>query len=143
MSELDPAAGTPEKQEPAVSWEQALTDTFKAASEPDPSTEVPSAKTEPEPSSEPAKSEEVRAEESKDALQPLEKWSEDVKSVFTALDRKAQQFLLDRERDVESHLTKRTQELSETQKRYQRLDDVLKPFEEVAKRQGVDLTPHV
>jgi hypothetical protein len=142
MSELEQATGTPEKQEP-VSWEQALTDTFKAASEPDPSTEVPSAKPEPEPSSEPAESEEVRAEESKDALQPLEKWPDDVKSVFTSLDRKAQQFLLDRESDVEKHLTKRTQELSETQKRYQRFDDVLKPYEEVAKRQGVDLTPHI
>ena len=142
MSELDPAAGTPEKQEP-VSWEQALTKTLEAASEPDPSTEAPSTEPTPEPSSEAAKPEEMRVEESKDALQPLEKWSDDVKSVFTGLDRKAQQFLLDRESDVEKHLTKRTQELSETQKRYSRLDDVLKPFEEVAKRQGVDLTPHV
>jgi len=50
---------------------------------------------------------------------------------------------LDREKDVESHLTKRTQELSEVQKRYTRLDDVLKPYDEVAKRQGVDLTPHI
>jgi colicin import membrane protein len=50
---------------------------------------------------------------------------------------------LDREKDVESHLTKRTQELSETQRRYERLDDVLKPYFEVAKTQGVEIAPHV
>jgi hypothetical protein len=90
-----------------------------------------------------AKSAEAVVEESKDALQPLEKWPDEVKSLFSSLDAKAQQFLLDRERDVESHLTKRSQELSETQKRYSRLDDVLKPYDEVARRQGVDITPHI
>src|SRR3990167_4471971 len=44
---------------------------------------------------------------------------------------------------VEGHLTKRTQELSETQKRYQKLDDVLKPYETVAKQSGVDIAPHI
>jgi hypothetical protein len=90
-----------------------------------------------------AKSAEAVVEESKDALQPLEKWPDEVKTLFSSLDAKAKQFLLDREKDVESHLTKRTQELSEVQKRYTRLDDVLKPYDEVAKRQGVDLTPHI
>jgi predicted phage tail protein len=90
-----------------------------------------------------AKSAEAVVEESKDALQPLEKWPDEVKTLFSSLDGKAKQFLLDREKDVESHLTKRTQELSEVQKRYTRLDDVLKPYDEVAKRQGVDLTPHI
>jgi hypothetical protein len=59
------------------------------------------------------------------------------------LDRETQQFLLDREKHVEQHLTKRTQELSETQKKYERLDNVLKPYDEVAKTQGIDLAPHI
>lgn len=144
MSELEQDAGSPaESVEKVTDWAQALTETFKAASEPDPSTETPVAEPQPDPQSEVAKSAEAVVEESKDALQPLEKWPDEVKTLFSSLDGKAKQFLLDREKDVESHLTKRTQELSEVQKRYSRLDDVLKPYDEVAKRQGVDLTPHV
>ena len=145
MSELEQDVGTATEPEKVTDWAQALTETFKAASEPDPSTETPVAEPQPEPSSETAKGAEAVVEESPqvDALQPLEKWTDEVKSLFSSLDKKAQQFLLDREKDVESHLTKRSQELSEVQKRYQRLDDVLKPYDEVAKRQGVDLTPHV
>lgn len=146
MSELEPNPGsTAESVDKGTDWTQALTETFKAASEPDPSTETPVAEPQPDPQSEVAKSAEAVVEESPkvDALQPLEKWPDEVKTLFSSLDKKAQQFLLDREKDVESHLTKRSQELSEVQKRYQRLDDVLKPYDEVAKRQGVDLTPHV
>jgi hypothetical protein len=143
MSELEQDPGsTAEPVEKDTDWTQALTETLKAASEPDPSTETPVAES-PDPKSEVAESAEAVVEESKDSLQPLEKWTDEVKTLFSSLDAKAQQFLLDREKDVESHLTKRTQELSETQKRYARLDDVLKPYDEVAKRQGVDLTPHV
>lgn len=142
MSELEQDTGTVEK---SVDWTQALSETLKATSEPDPSTE-PVPEPEPEPSTEgedTAESAEADAQESTDALEPLERWPEEVKSLFSSLDKQAQQFLLDREKDVESHLTKRTQELSEVQRRYDRLDEVLKPYEEVAKRQGLDLTPHV
>jgi len=142
MSEPESAA-SPSSEPVGTDWTQALTETLKAASEPDPSTETPAAEPAPE-QSEPAEVAEAVAEESHvDSLQPLEKWPEDVRTLFSSLDKKAQQFLLDREKDVESHLTKRTQELSETQKRYSRLDDVLKPYEEVAKRQGVDIAPHI
>lgn len=145
MSELEGQPGTAAESltEKSTDWAQALSETFKAASEPDPSTETPAAESPPDPQSEVAKSAEAVVEASKDTLQPLEKWSSEVKTLFASLDSKAQQFLLDRERDVESHLTKRSQELSDIQKRYARLDDVLKPYDEVAKRQGVDLTPHV
>lgn len=143
MSELERNAepSTESLTERTTDWAQALSDTFKAASEPDPSTETPAA--EPEPETETAEVAEAVVEESQDALQPLEKWTDEVKTLFSSLDRKGQQFLLDRERDVESHLTKRSQEISEVQKRYERLDEVLKPYEEVAKRQGIDLAPVV
>ena len=147
MPEPESNAGSPETAltERSTDWAQALSETFKAASEPDPSTETPAAAPEPEPSSETAEVAEAVVEESskEDALQPLEKWPDDVKTLFSSLDTKAQQFLLDREKDVESHLTRRSQELSEIQKRYERLEDVLKPYEEVARRQGIDLTPVV
>lgn len=135
MSEPDQELGT--TTEPVgTDWAAALSETLKAASEPDPSTETPT-ETVVEPGDEPV------TESRDDALEPLESWSDEVKDRFRSLDRETQQFLLDRERDIQSHLTKRTQELSEIQKRYQRLDDVLKPYDEVARRQGIDLTPHV
>jgi len=148
MPEPGQESGTPEK---SVDWAQALSETLsksteketppetKAAKEPDPSdvasTETPVEKTEP--------TEVAEVGESQDALKPHERWSEDVKSYFSKLDKQGQQFLLDREKDVESHLTKRTQEVSEIQKRYQKLDDVLKPFDDFAKKNGVDLAPHM
>lgn len=148
MSEPGQESGTSEK---SVDWAEALTQTLsksqepgtepaKAASEPDPSDEPSTEHKGDEPSSE---TEVGKVAESQDALQPPEKWSEEVKTYFKSLDKTGQQFLLDREKDVESHLTKRTQELSEVQKRYQKLDDVLKPFDEVARQSGVDLAPHV
>jgi hypothetical protein len=122
------------------SLEPEKTPETKAASEPDPSSE-PST---PAKVEEPAETEasEVRESE-KDALEPPEKWSDETKTYFRSLDPVGQKFLLEREKDVEGHLTKRTQELSEVQKRYQKLDDVLKPFEAVAKQSGVDIAPHV
>lgn len=146
MSELESATGPstePTLTERSTDWAQALTETFKAASEPDPSTETPAAAPEPEKSETAEVAEAVVEESHVDALQPLEKWPEDVRTLFSSLDRKAQEFLLKRESDVESHLTKRTQELSETQKRYERLEHVLKPYEEVARQQGIDITPVV
>lgn len=143
MSEPGQESGTVEK---SIDWAEALTQTLsksepekvetKAAAEPDPS-DVHSTPAEP------AETEASEVQESKDALEPPAKWSDQNKAYFKSLDPVGQKFLLERERDVEGHLTKRTQELSETQKRYQKLDDVLKPFEAVAKQSGVDLAPHI
>ena len=151
MSEPGEESGTPEK---SVGWEQALTETLskslekapetKAASEPDPSSE-PSTPTKAEKPVEKEASEVRESVDEKlpDALVPPEKWSDETKTYFKSLDPVGQKFLLEREKDVEGHLTKRTQELSETQKRYQKLDDVLKPFETVARQSGVEIAPHV
>jgi len=77
MSELEQDPGsTAEPVEKATDWTQALTETLKAASEPDPSTETPATESPPDPQSELAKSAEAVVEESKDALQPLEKWTD-------------------------------------------------------------------
>ena len=149
MPEPSQESGTVEK---SVDWAQALSETLsksQAAPEAKPETETKEASTTSEVTSTEAQTEKVEktevgeVRESQDALKPHERWSEEVKSYFSKLDKQGQQFLLDREKDVEGHLTKRTQELSETQKRYQKLDDVLKPFDEVARKSGVELTPHV
>lgn len=143
MSEPGQESGTVEK---SVDWAEALTQTLsksepekvetKAAAEPDPS-DVHST------DSETSETEASEVRESTDALEPPAKWSDQNKTYFKSLDPVGQKFLLEREKDVEGHLTKRTQELSETQKRYQKLDDVLKPFEAVAKQSGVELAPHI
>src|SRR5688572_22187202 len=149
MPEPGQESGTVEK---SVDWAQALSDTLsksqeapakiEAAKEPDPSDVHSTDHSEDKPSE--TEASEVRESAAKsDALEPPERWSDEFKSRFRSLGKDEQKFLLDREKDVESHLTKRTQELSETQKRYQKLDDVLKPYEEVARRSGVDLAPHV
>jgi hypothetical protein len=147
MSEPGQESGTVEK---SIDWAQALSETLsksqpekvetaEAAKEPNPSSE-PSTPTE---AKEPVETEASEVRESSDALEPPEKWTDEFKAHFRSLDKVGQKFLLDREKDVESHLTKRTQELSESQKRYQKLDDVLKPYEAVAKQSGVDIAPHI
>lgn len=82
-------------------------------------------------------------DESPDALEPPERWTDEAKTHFLSLDKPSQELLLAREADVERHLTKRTQELSETQTRYERLDPVLKPYEDIARQQGLELAPLV
>lgn len=82
-------------------------------------------------------------ESDEDALQPLEKWNDEQKAMFSSLTREGQKFVLDRNHDVESYLTKQTQELAETRKRYERLDDVLKPYQDAARQSGMDLAPVV
>ena len=154
MPESLQESGTAEK---SVDWAQALTETLsksqekpeakaepetKAAKEPDPS-DVHSTDHSEDSKETKDETEASEVQQSKDAVEPPEKWSEEVKTYFRKLDPVGQKFLLEREKDVEGHLTKRTQELSETQKRYQKLDDVLKPFETVAKQSGVEIAPHV
>lgn len=146
MSEPGQESGTVEK---SIDWAEALSQTLsksqeapakvEAAKEPDPS-DVHSTD---HPEDKPSETEASEVQESKDALEPPEKWSDEFKVRFRSLGKDEQKFLLDREKDVESHLTKRTQELSEAQKRYQKLDDVLKPYEEVARKSGVDVVPHL
>jgi len=82
-------------------------------------------------------------ESAKDALQPLASWSEEVKTYFLSLDKTGQQFLLDRHKEFEGDYTKKTQEVADVRKRYERLDDVLKPYDEIARRTGTDLAPAV
>lgn len=144
MSEPSQEPGTAAKPV-ETDWAAALTETLSKSQAPEKAPEVAASK-EPDPTDVPATETETAAsevQESKDALEPPEKWSDEVKTYFKALDPVGQKFLLDREKDVEGHLTKRTQELSEVQNRYKKLDDVLKPFDEVAKQSGVDIAPHV
>lgn len=78
-----------------------------------------------------------------DALEPLEKWSDQQKEIFAGLPVEVQQAWLDREKDVERYLTKETQSLSETRKRYEKLDKVLNPYEDMLSKHGIDLAPHL
>lgn len=134
MSESD---SQPEAVEVSETLEQALARNFSAATE--------SAEASPQVETEtvaatPAESE---PQESDDALEPLEKWDDGIKTMFKSLPKDAQKFVLDRNHDVESYLTKESQAVAEVRKRYERLDDVFKPYETLAKQNGVDLTPHV
>lgn len=139
MSEPDPQSEAVET--PPETLEQALARNFSASKE---SVEVDT------DTSPPAEVETVAAtpaesdtQESVDALEPLEKWNDDIKTMFRSLPIDAQKFVLDRNHDVESYLTKESQAVAEVRKRYERLDDVFKPYETMAKQNGVDLTPHV
>lgn len=82
-------------------------------------------------------------QESLDPLEPLEKWPDEFKSSFSELNREAQQFILDRHKELEGDYTKKTQELSDVRNRYERIDKVLEPYAQVLDKQGVDLTPHL
>jgi hypothetical protein len=125
-------------------WETALLKEFKTATSDAPvsesATESPSAQ-----STTVEKQGESKVVESakSDALQPLEKWTDDVKTRFTTLDKESQKFLLDRHSELEGDYTKKTQEIGDTRRRYERLDEVLKPYDEIAKRQGADIAPHL
>ncbi len=141
MSEPSEESGTTEVQ---VTLEEALAQNWAAASDETESTDEVHADSGDVTAS--AEQSEVAAEtvqESQDPLEPLEKWTDEYKEVFKGLDRQSQQFVLDRNKDVESHLTKETQALSELKRRYEKLDEVLNPYYEALRPKGMDLEPHV
>ncbi len=142
MSEPDQESGATEEQ---VTLEEALAHNWAAASEETVSTDTESPPDSGDVTTDETQVEQVAetVEESKDSLEPLEKWTDDYKEAFRTLDKSSQQFLLDRHKDVESHLTKETQSLSETKRRYEKLDEVLNPYFEALRPKGVDLEPHV
>jgi hypothetical protein len=143
MADVEEDRGTAQESEVVTeNWESALRKEFEAAK-----AEKPEAEATDAPSAEPKAQEtgESRIEESgkTDALQPLEKWTDDVKAKFSTLDRDLQKYLLDRNSELEGDYTKKTQEVAETRKRYEKIDEVLKPYDEIAKRQGAELAPHI
>lgn len=143
MSEPNEESGTTEE---ALSLEEALAQNWAAASG---ETESTDSDTLADSGSETTGVEESETvaetvqESEEDPLEPLEKWTDDYKESFRNLDRQSQQFLLDRHKDVESHLTKETQSLSETKKRYEKLDEVLNQYDTALKQRGIELAPHV
>ena len=140
MSESNEESGSVEE----TTLEDALAANFAALSEETVSTEAaPPEEEGTAPTGDEQVAETEQESSIEDALEPLEKWSESVQDQFRTLDPALQQFLLDREHDVESHLTKETQSLSEIRKRYERLDEVFKPYDEYASRNGIDMTPHI
>lgn len=82
-------------------------------------------------------------EDSPEPLEPLEQWSDENKEYFLTLETQAQEFLLGRHKDMEGDYTQKTQELAEERKRYEALNPVLQPYEEIAKQRGVSIAPYM
>lgn len=78
-----------------------------------------------------------------DALVANDKWSDEVKAAFASSPREIQQFALDRERDVESHLTKKTQELSDQSRALESLNAILDPRRQTAALHGQSIEQNV
>lgn len=139
--------GTAEEQ---VDWSAALSESLSNNSEVEAEGEAekesPEAlveESEKDTDTSTVETEDETVEESEDAPQPLESWSDEVKTYFQSLDNEGRQFILDRHKELEGDYTRKTQELADIRKRYERLDDVLKPYDEIARAQGLDLAPHV
>lgn len=64
---------------------------------------------------------------SEGTLTAPERWSAEDKEQFDALPREAQEVVLKRERDVEQHLTQKSQEIADEKRRYAALDEVIEP----------------
>lgn len=145
MSELErePSEAEGVETQEELSLEQALQQNFAAASEPDSGDAAGGdAEVEVEAEAEEQPESEVQESES-EPLEPLETWSEERKEYFKTLDRQAQEFLLERHKEFEADYTKKSQELAEQRKKFEKLDEVLKPYDEVLRQRGIDIAPHV
>ncbi|MGI9491582.1 MAG: hypothetical protein ACR2QF_04190 [Geminicoccaceae bacterium] len=70
-------------------------------------------------------------------LSPPERWSQEDKETFGALPREAQEIVLKRERDVERHLTQKSQELSEEKRGHAELDQLIETRRQAWALQGM------
>lgn len=59
------------------------------------------------------------------SLSPPERWSAEAKEKFNALTRKGKELVLDRERDVQAHLTRQSQAISEEKRRLGTIGDLV------------------
>lgn len=70
-------------------------------------------------------------------VSPPDRWSAEDKAAFSLLPREAQELVLKREKDVEGHLTKKSQEIAEQRKAYEGLDGILAPRRQAWAMSGV------
>lgn len=70
-------------------------------------------------------------------VSPPDRWSAEDKAAFSLLPREAQELVLKREKDVEGHLTKKSQEIAEQRKIYDGLESILAPRRQVWAMSGV------
>lgn len=73
-------------------------------------------------------------------LEPNAKWSKEDKDHFVKIDRKSQQFLLDREKAMEADYTRKTQEISALRRDYEPVDKLFSPYRDQMRQSGQ--TPH-
>jgi hypothetical protein len=82
----------------------------------------------------------VEAEKNADGtLKPLQQWSKQHKEIFAQATPQVQQFMLDRERQIDSMLSKKLGEGAEFRKRYEPIEALFKPYEATMREKG--LTP--
>jgi hypothetical protein len=74
-------------------------------------------------------------------LPPLEApptWAQEIKEKFTKTPREWQEFLLQRHKDTESLVTKRTQEAAQARKAWEQFSQTLAPYRTFFQREGMD-----
>lgn len=82
-------------------------------------------------------------EGAEETFSPPERWTVEDKETFQALPREAQDLVLKRERDIERHLTQKTQEVSEQRRQYQELDQLYEPRRQQLAAQGLTVAQNV
>lgn len=65
-----------------------------------------------------------------ESLEPPTFWSQDAKQHWATIPREVQQYLLTKEKEANADYTRRTQEAAELRKRYEPLDEILRPHEQ-------------
>ena len=156
----------PEKQEPAE-YQTALSQALNAAfdkSENEPKEEAPvepkaakevetaepvkdkvedneDTKSEPkaEPDEQAAKSEEDAEAKETPKYEPHPRWSKEQKESFAKLPKDQQAFILERAKETEADYTRKSQEISEKAKRYESFEQVLQPYEQHFRQQGIPI----
>jgi hypothetical protein len=89
-----------------------------------------------------ATDEDSEGEDLPDSLSAPDDWSDDDKALFGSATPEQQGFLLRRHKELEAGATRKFQEASDLRKRYEPLDDVLKPYEQQFLQAGAT-TPQV
>lgn len=141
MSDSDQESGTVEEQV-ELTLEDALLKNWSAAGEDSPKEDESADSGDVSPDVQEPESEQASDDEL-EPLEPLERWSDTYKEAFKGLDRQAQEFILERHKELEGDYTKKTQELAEQRKEIERISKVLEPYTEVLSKQGVEIEPHL
>lgn len=80
---------------------------------------------------------EPEAEDSEDDVDPIERWSEEYKAAFNALDKKSKKLVMEQYKNFQRDYTKKSMEIADTKREYESIAQAMAPVSNLLQQHGM------